>query len=229
MLRFFGSKKIKSAGAYETYSALVDANNTLLALSPHFSAIQFLQEATPNAVHVPGANFPHYTASFPLATARPETYPEWTWGWKTRLFSETKLELVTPEVRSRSRLTMAKLPLIRKMLFNINAIRHPVRTGVDFQETVYLVKRMQAQAFRDAGYPEDIFIDYPYVLQYADYAHISMKQAADDILFKAKLDDEILAQSELLRLKYFHKLKSASTLEELPLILSEFMKDCYHS
>lgn len=230
LFEFLHSQGKKNPSRNASYSALLDSSTyVLLALSKHISAVQFLQEATPGSVHTPVVQYPNYRQSFPLAKAHGDTYPEWAWDWKTRLFSETKPELVTTEMRFRSHLAIAKLTSITRILSNINIIRYPVRTGIDFQETVYLVKRMQAQAFKDAGFDEDFIHEYPYVLQYADFAEIPLKQAAEEILFKAKLDDEILAQSELLRLRYFNKVKNASTPEELPPITAAFVKDCYNT
>ena len=107
--------------------------------------------------------------------------------------------------------------------------RYPVSTGVLFQETVYLTKKAQASAFKEAGYPEDDILEYPYIIQYADFANIPLKQAADDILFKARLDDELLAKTELIRLKYFNAIRSARTVEEVAPIYEAFTRESYRN
>lgn len=105
--------------------------------------------------------------------------------------------------------------------------RYPVMTGIWQQETVYINKRLQAIAFRDAGYPEDVAPNYPYVLQYADLTGSTLRQAADDIIFKAKLDEDFLAKTELLRLKYFRLVREAEKPEEVAEAYKAFVRESY--
>ena len=60
------------------------------------------------------------------------------------------------------------------------------------------------------------------MIQHADYANIPFKQAADDILFKAKLHEEMLAQTEILRIKFFNKIKKENDPAALTQIVSDF-------
>jgi hypothetical protein len=54
-----------------------------------------------------------------------------------------------------------------------------------------------------------------------------LEQAVEDILLKAKIDEQHLARSELLRLVYFNRLKSATSPEQVNGICDEFMRECY--
>lgn len=227
----FGAPEPQKARALRghAYSAIVDATSyNLLALTPFIAAAQVVHEGTPNSVHATDVTRPNYTHGLPFDPYDVPSYVEWTWDYKSRTFVRMPAEKIRAELRERSLLAMAKIPIVRRMTANLNAIRHHAHTGVHFQETVYMTKKMQAQEFKKAGYPEDAIIDYPYVLQYADYAGISLKQAADDIIFKSKLEDEKLAQSELLRMKHFNKLKEATRIDQLPDILQHFLKDAFH-
>jgi hypothetical protein len=109
----------------------------------------------------------------------------------------------------------------------LNVARSSVDCGVSMQESVYTTKRAQAQSFRASGYDESQPADFPYVLQYADYARISMKEAADRILLKAKLDEHTLAKTELLRLKYFDRVRAAKAPQDLKKVDEEFMLEYF--
>ena len=122
---------------------------------------------------------------------------------------------------------MAKQGAFVRIIANLNQSRYKVKTGLDAQDVVYMTKKIQAQAFKDSGYEEHDLLKFPYVLQYAEYAGLSAKVATDEILFKAALDDQFLADTELLRLRYLNKVKVATELEELPKIFEEFLRDSY--
>jgi len=182
-----------------------------------------------------GVNSPHYRSSlihdepFFLARSDPEYYPEWEWNKKERRFSARKPDDVTVELRARSRLATAKCRAIAEIINTINTLRQPMRTDMTLQESVYLIKRMQAQAFKDANYDQKMVMEIPYVVQYADLASISFKEAADNILFRAQLDDGYLAKTELLRLKYFDLVREASEPAQIPSIMKQLKIDSYSS
>lgn len=211
-----------------TYSALVDSStNVVLAVSSHVSAIVFLNEFMPDTGHATRVHYPNYPDSLFIASCSPEECPEWTWDRITRTFKTTRPSLINESLRTRARLANAKLNAVSKVITSLSEARYKVRTGIEFQETVYLTKKWQAQRFKDLGYNENSIMEYPYVLQYADFAGITLKQAADDILFKASLDDQHLANTELLRLRYFNKIRDATKPEQLPPIMEEFKRDCF--
>jgi hypothetical protein len=211
-----------------SYSALLDSHTSaLLALSSHIPTIVFLNEATADTIHVPGVNHPNYVKSFPLISASPDTYPQWTWDFKSRKFAPTVQEALIADLRARSQLAVGKRDLVNKIVRHINIVRQPVWTEIRVQETVYIAKKIEAQRFKDSGYLEESVTEYPFLLTYADYAGIPLRQAADDILFKAKLCDDLLAKTEVLRLKYFSAVKEAHDPDILPGILDELLRDCY--
>lgn len=124
-----------------------------------------------------------------------------------------------------SALVQAKVDTVYNMISSINEARMRAGTGTLLQETVYAKKREQARAFKDAGSNEADALQYPYVLQYAELLGISLAQAADDILFKAQLDDDILAKTEWLRLKYLAKVRSAKTVADVAAIYTDFKRN----
>jgi hypothetical protein len=210
------------------YSALINSSNRiLLALSTNVAVIVFLNEATMDTTHVPGVNYYRPEDPFRLAREPTRTYPEWTWSVGERRFVRTRAELLTKEVRDRSRLAVEKGRTTENIMRGISIARYPFSTGVLFQESVYVTKKAQAEECKRSGYPEDEIMQYPYVLQYADFAGLTLRQAADDILFKAKLDDELLAKTELLRLKYFNAVKRADRVEELEELYEAFMRESF--
>jgi hypothetical protein len=211
-----------------SYCALIDTStHVLLTLSSNVPVILFLNECMPDTLYVFGVNYPKYQHSFPLSSANPDTYPEWAWDHKSRTFSSAHTDVRAEYLRKRSVLATKKRDTISDIMRNLNSARYPVWTGVVFQDTVYMTKKIQAQAFKDAGYPEDSILEYPYVMQYADFANISVQQAADDIIFKAQLDDDLLFKTEMLRLKYFNRVKEISDVKMLPIVLDEFLRECF--
>ena len=195
----------------QPYSALIDVeNNVVLIASTHISIIVFLNECMENTFHCPLVNSPHYENVFPLAAIPPEEYPQWSWDWKSRLFNKTTAAVTNTALTQKAVLASAKHAILKRLILNLSSMRYKVRTGVEFQETVYLTKTMQAERFKESGYDTSQLIEFPYVVQYADFAGIPIAQAADDILFKAHLDDDYLARSEMLRLKYFKAIAEAT-------------------
>lgn len=210
------------------HDSLVDAEtNAVLALSSYPATIVFLNGSMIDTKTAVSVQYPNYATSFFLLREKPEKLPEWSWNQKDRVFVPTSPLALTESLRTKAYLARTKQEAITRIMRQITQARFKVTTGIEFQETVYLTKKQQAQAFKDAGYDESSILQYPYVLQYADFAGMSLKEAADEILFKANLDDEYLASTELLRLKYFSKIRDVTSAEELRPILEEFHRDCY--
>jgi hypothetical protein len=214
------------------WSALLDAGtNVVLTISPSLSSIIFVQQCTLDTVRVNSVDYPHYRSSFihqePFFLARRPSheYPQWVWNRAERKLYPNKAEELTPGLIARSELATAKCTAVQEIMRLVSRARLSIWTGVDFQDRVEMTRRFQAQRFKDAGYVEDMISDFPFVLQYADVIGKTVSEAADDILFKAKLDDEILLQTELLRLTYFEKARRAETPKQLTEILDEFSKE----
>jgi hypothetical protein len=210
-----------------SYSALIDEGSAaLLSLTDQPFVVTLLAKSpTLEARVAHGVNWPNYGLNFSLEDMRP--YCGWAWDWEKRRFSPTPRRAVTPELRQRSDLAIRKCEALREIVFELTVARYPVWRGVLMQEHVYAKKREQAQAFKLAGCPEDQALFYPYVLQYADLVGMPLAEAAEEILFKAQLDDEYLAKTELLRLKYFNLMKDATKVEEIEPIMKSFRRDTY--
>ena len=208
------------------YSILVDSTTlAVLTASYHAPAVVFVSECTMDTAYVSAANVPHADKTLFLIKADPEEYPQWTWNYKERAFFETSAETLTDELRALSRLVTAKMKTVSYMIYRINYRRHKVRTGLDFQESIYLTKQMQAQRLKDSDYDERLITESPYVVQYADAIGIPLEQAADEILLQSKLDHEFLAKTEKVRMQYFTAVKRAKTPQELESILAAFKRE----
>lgn len=208
------------------FSALIDyRTNIVLTVSNWDPGITLLTECIPDSMRLYNATHPNYRDSFFLAALKPHEYPRWTWDFGTRSFKESPKHLITPSVEKNAALATAKLSAFITIAFGLNKIRSGFATGLLFQETIYLAKKLQAQSFRDNGYKDETILEYPYVLQYADNAHISFRQAADDIIFKAKLGDELLSKTEFLRIMYYDKIKYAKDQDEITAIVKKFTGD----
>jgi hypothetical protein len=195
-----------------SYAGLIDTHTgALLLLSPEPPIIAFLYKAMPATRPEWSVNFPNYLAEpVPLAgMTAPATAPHWTWHRVGRRFEPTAKTLLGQRLLWAAALARKKADALSELNAIIGNARNLLWSGVLLQETVNLTKRWQALAFRAAGYPEHDLLGYPYVLQYAEVTGLPMKTAADEILFRAELDDEILAKTEAIRLKYLDRLRTA--------------------
>ncbi len=214
------------------YGALVDtATGAVLHLGTYEDALVELANETPDAFFQGAINIPNYTGfwqSIPLRLLlRADSPTKWTWELGTRKFLPTKKSLLTDDLASRSKLAAAKYALLTEIMVGLRYVRQNIYGSAPYQDAVYLGKRLQAQQFKDLVYPEGRIIEFPYILQYADHANISFQQAADDILFKAKLTDELLSKTEAIRLRYFQKVREAVLLDQLPSLREEFLRESY--
>ncbi len=213
-----------------SYSGLFDyKTKILLTISGYPAVIAFLAEGALDASAIHAIDYPNYKETFFLASIPPEQYVQWKWDARERIFKKTEPALITDNLRERSQLAVGKAYAIGSIMSGLARARYQFSKGIILQETVYLTKKLQAQAFRDSGYDEDRLIEYPYVVQYADMAGISLRQAADDIIFKAKLADDGLAKTEFLRLKYFDLVRKTKGAGELDAIVKQFLLDCFYS
>lgn len=206
-------------------SLLVDVSTrAVLAMSSNVGAINLLADCTMDSYHIPYFDHPHYRDKA-LPSPVGGSLAHWTWSTKTRTLVPTRSDIVTVELHARSKLAIAKLATARRIMQIISTARSRLASGIELQETVYLTKKIQAKGFKDSGYDEASLIEYPYVLQYADLINASAREAADDILLKAKLADDVLAKTELLRLAHFDKLKKARAADELEHIFEDFYRE----
>ena len=209
-------------------SILVDsASKALLAASDSVPAISFLNECTLDTYHVPSVERPNYLGRCFTRTIPVADYPKWTWVRGERHFIATQADVLTHDLHARARLAQAKLRAITQILMHLNTSRNRLTSGIQMQETVYLTKFIEAMRFRDSGYDEDRILEFPYILQYAEFAGISLQQAADDIFLKARFDQHYLLNTEGLRLKYFAIIKSAQTPDDLTGIADKFKNECF--
>jgi len=218
----------------QNYIALLDdSTKAVLVIGNTLTGLAFLQECTPNTSYIPFVNDPHYTKTFLgssfLSSMKPEDFPKWTWNKDRRVFVKTAKNILTNELKGRSSLAYQKYLAINVVITNLNVARNEIMTGVRFQEeVVYPQKKFQAERFQKTGYDANRIADFPYISQYADFENISYKQAADDIIFKAKLDDQNMINTELLRLVYFQKIREANSPKQLSSVLDTFRSDIYH-
>ncbi len=214
------------------YGLLLDSQtNRILAVGANYPALIFVKNCTPDthcSLFIDGSKYrKNFFGDFFLTSEKPEDYPVWVWDTKKRVFRKTDPDSIGEFLRNNARLASRKLSVIGRIMGILSSVRYEVSTGVMLQESVYFSKRIQAKEFRDSGYDEELVVNYPYVFQYADFLGVTFRQAADEILLKAKFDDDLLAKTELLRLTYFDKVKKADTIEQLGVILNDFIRVCY--
>jgi hypothetical protein len=208
-------------------SALIDVSTlALLFLSPSVPAVVFLASAMGESEHAYCVNYPHYLQDFPTAKLPPKAWPEWTWDKRKRLFVPTPDDLLTDRLRQYALLAATKAQAWVEVVRALTMARYPLVQGLPMQDVVYISKKTQAQRYKDAGYPEDD-LEYPYVIQYADFSGLTMRAAADEILLKSSFADDLLLKSEFFRLKYFERITKVNHPEEAERIIFDFRRDFY--
>lgn len=207
------------------YGALCDEETgAVLVLHSFVAPLVFLAECIPQTVHVPAVQYPNYQESLFLTSVAPVDLPQWKFNFHTRLFEKNTSAKDLSDV---SRLALSKQQAITTVFIAVTQSRRPLSVGVDWQETVYMEKRMQAQKFKDSGFSTAVLEQCPFVEQYAQFAVISPQVAAEDILLKAQLDEQVLLKSELLRLTYSQRIKNAATPVEVETIMDSFAREVW--
>lgn len=205
-----------------SFCAVLDIETkAVVALGTNPGVMVQVQESTPETIMYVGVEFPNYLQDFPLVQLERGRYPEWVWSRKHRTFTRSDTP-PTLGVRARSALAMCKVDALSRIARKISRSRSQLRAGVDFEESVAILKRTEARRFKDTGYDEARIFEFPFLMEYADYAGVSYTQAAKDVALASRMEEEILAKTEIVRLKYVALVKKASTKEELDRILVEF-------
>jgi len=208
------------------HNILVDTGEQIvLATHPHLPAIVFVSEWTLDTTFVPAADDPHHIGTFPLIQTPPAEVPQWSWNPKSRTVVPTNNTLITPAIRSRAELAFQKISTVSFMIHRINYLRSKVNTGFLAQEAIYLKKYLEAQRLVDQSFSEEAVAQSPYVVSYADLCGISVEKATAEILLQAKLDHEFLAKTELLRLRFFSRVRRAASDAEIIDILASFRSE----
>ncbi len=209
------------------HSALIDASTrAVIAVSDNVAGITFLNETLMDTYHILNVTQPNHIYALPFSL-REESLVHWVWDTKNRRFNKTRPDVITESLVSQSKLAQKKLRAVTYIMRNLSLARSRMMPGIQLQETIYQAKKDQAHEFRTGGYDEKSIFQYPYVFQYADFADMSFKEAADDIILKAKLDDDFLAKTELLRLTYFDRLKKLENAAEIRPLLEAFMREAF--
>lgn len=211
-------------------SVLIDGvTKAVLAIHPNIASILFVRECTIDTLYIRSVSAPKGYPPIFLKTLPPSEYPLWKWDSAAQTLTPSLKDTLTDEIRCKSRLAIGKAQTIGRIIASINIARSALDTGLLLQQSIYLTKKIQAHEFRKGGYDESTILTYPFVLQYADFYGISSQQAADDIIFKAKLADDALAKTELLRLKYFNRVRIEKSSDALSSIYDEFERDLFRN
>ena len=222
---FWSRTDRNSSATKRYYGILVDTSGAILAVSHDRAAVIFLHECTPDSYYGSSLYLP-YESEEMLSTVLSGEIIEWTWI-QGGGFSRTAPHILTDELRLKAQLIDGKIRALGSCMLQINSAREKIWTGVLFQENVYALKKSQAVRFKEASYDDSIMGEIPFVVQYADFANIALKQAADEIIFKAALDEDYLAKTESLRLAYFDRIRKAKQISDLSTIPGDLMHVLY--
>jgi len=211
-----------AAPKYRHFGFVDNATGGVLLIARKFQNVNLLKEYILDATLVQVPSSSSFQEKF-LDSLTPDNFCDFRWeNGKIVLFKFSK---DSNFLKDKSLMSYEKYKVVLSITTKINSLRQRYKKNMAFQETVYGMKHFEAQRFKDKGYPEQEILEYPYILQYADYAKISFKESADLILLKSKIDHETLAKTELLRVRYLNAIKKADTKEELDRVHSDFLLD----
>ncbi len=214
------------------YHVLCDQEtNAVLTMSVRVDVIIYLNNCTRDTFAAFSVNEPNYRSSFWkrffLASEKPINYPRWTWDHSQRTFAKTKESMLSKSLFERSRLVNSQRKTIGFIMQILLTDRMSFLKDILYQEVIYSIKKTQAVAFKNSGYDEKYIMDYPFVVQYADFADISLQQAADEIIFQTQLYENRLLRNEMLRLKYFNAVKNMKAPQEGPVMVKGLRRELH--
>ena len=207
----------------ERHCAVVDAgNSTLVALAPEIPTVVHLRDSLMDTHYFVDIESPDLVE---IKAAGPRMYPEWSWDPRNRVFTRTNPAIITEQMRERAVLAAKKGEIISRATYLINRSRDKLNTGFLFQPSIYGKKQRQARILKTSGFDLKRAGSIHYVVQYAEESGMSLREAAEDILFQAQLCDEHLLKTEKVRLSLFGKIKRARTPEELDDIMERLQRE----
>jgi hypothetical protein len=203
-------------------NALIDAPTaTLLTLNTNLPTIAFLLRAIPDSEHVINVTVPNYPKGLDI---KPSTYLDHVWDRYRRLFAAG--QPAPTRVRKAALLAAKKAEAFGEVARTLAYMRSMVMSAVPLQDAVYTSKRLEAERFLREGTSADP-LEYPYIMQFADLSGLAPQQAAEEILLKARLTDDLLLKSEYFRLKYLELLRETSSIGAVDFILIGFRREFF--
>ncbi len=214
------------------YHILTDeATGVVLTMDTRSEVMVFLGDFIKEARVFLMVNEPNYRNSswkvFFLALENPTNYPRWTWNHSQRIFTKTKESVLNKSLFERSHLIEAQRKTIGPIVRSLSGDRMSFSKNILYQEVIYTIKKTQAVEFKNSGYDEKLITDYPFVAQYAEFADLSLRQAADDIIFQTQLYENRLLRNEFLRLKYFNAVKNMKAPQEGLVLIHNARRELY--
>lgn len=221
--RFFGATDHPTppSPAFFMHGVIDTANDTLLALGTYPPTLVMLAESMLDTSYVSGIVSNDLRT---ISKLHPRRYPEWSFDVARRVLRATNPDNITDEMRARATFASEKLNAFARAIYTINRLRDRVDTGLTMQPLIYAQKEAQARMLQQSGFDERRASEAPYVVQYAETSNTTLEHAANEILFHAQLDRELLEKTERARLTLFKKIKFATSAKELKDIMATFYR-----
>lgn len=118
-----------------------------------------------------------------------------------------------------------KAKVASMLTFNavLNSIRSSIIKPLVSQDVVYARKLSEAQAIL-ASKSEDTSL-YPYMSQYAMLKGVSLQDAAKTVVAASKAADDVLLQTEGLRMKYLSQYEEAVTADDVAAVTKAYRQE----
>lgn len=200
------------------------ATNVLLVVSKNAEALLVLHRMMPDTNYIPRANVPHYRFTNFLIDLPPPEYPNWTWFRKSKHFLQTHPDILTDDLKHRSQIAVEKAKALEVVVKKIGSI-HAEGKHALIRENIELRKYLDALRFRMDNRDEMRPAAHPFVSQHAALMNITPHAAAAELILAGEEHERVVADTELLRLTYFEKIRKASTLEDIETIRKDFVRE----
>ena len=208
----------------EEQCAVVDAGDrTLVALEEQIATTVFLRDSFMDTVYFVGISVPELVE---IKASGPRAYPEWSWDPRNKVFTKTNPVIITEQMRERAVLAAKKGEIHSRATWLVNRSRDKLNSGLLLQPRIYGRKQRQARLLKSAGFdPARVNSSISYVVHWAEESGMTLREAAEDILFQAQLYDEHLEKTEKVRLSLFRKIRRARTPAELDEIMARLERE----
>lgn len=133
----------------------------------------------------------------------------------TIVYNPDSFNSLTSIEQSRLHTLHTKYTILLFINTNVTMMRNTYEKNITLQEAVYESKFQQAKKFRELNYNTSSPNEFPLVKQYSEIEAMSMKQAADIIIFKREERDRVLEKSEFVRLYCNKRILSATSCQEV--------------
>lgn len=191
----------------------------IVAFSPWITTVNTLNEVNINTVAKYWQNYPRYKILPEGCTTEKAWLCKWDESLGRWLMSE---EDFTEEELYSFVLHVEKAAVLDEIYQRILHYRRPVMNTLNMQDAIYQMKYDEAIEIKNSANPIEDPWQWPLVNDYANLQGVTLKDAAEEIIFQNKIFKSRLSNTETIRIKYTRAVKHCNNILELDKIINQF-------